>query len=626
MSPRNPSSSSLKALTLAAMGVVYGDIGTSPLYAMKEAFSSEHGLALSDGNIVGVVSLIIWALILVVTLKYVLLVTRASNDGEGGIMALLALALSPFKPCTRRYSMLIVIGLIGTALFFGDGIITPSISVLSAVEGLSIATPALTDYVVPVTVAILLALYLMQRKGTAHIGKWFGPIMLVWFAALALMGLINIAAQPRILQALNPVHALMFLPHTGWVGFLTLGAVVLAVTGAEALYADMGHFGARPIRIAWLTMVFPALALSYLGQGALLLVDPGAAVNPFYHQLGSWAVYPLIMLATTAAIIASQATISGTFSIVRQAIALGYLPRLKVQYTSDEQIGQIYIPFINWLQLALVLAVVIGFGSSGSLASAYGIAVTTTMLATTCLTFFVIRDKWHINLLLCLGATGLFMAIDLALVSANLLKVRSGGWFPLLLGALAMVLMLTWRSGRRLVAANLHKNRIPLDEFLANLFSHPLTRVPGTAIFFRSEGDGVPHALLHNLSHNKVLHERTVFLTVHNRDVPYIHDEHRVGVRCLGNGCFQIDMHFGFQEERDIPKALELCAPYGLTFQLLDTSFYIARQTVIATMGGGMAHWREVLYATLARNARSASDYFRLPSNRVIELGAQVEI
>ncbi|NYT77515.1 potassium transporter Kup [Alcaligenaceae bacterium] len=608
------------------MGVVYGDIGTSPLYTMKEAFSPEHGLALTENNILGVVSLIVWMLILVVTLKYVLLVTRANNDGEGGIMALLALALSPFKHGTRRYTVLVLIGLIGTALFFGDGIITPSISVLSAVEGLSIATPALSEYVVPVTVVILLALYMVQRKGTAHIGRWFGPIMVIWFSALAVMGLINIVAQPHILQALNPLHAVMFLPQTGWVGFLALGAVVLAVTGAEALYADMGHFGAKPIRIAWLTMVFPALALSYLGQGALLMAQPSAVANPFYHQLGNWAVYPLVALATTAAIIASQATISGTFSIVRQAIALGYIPRLKVQYTSDEHIGQIYIPFINWLQLVLVLSVVIGFGSSSDLASAYGIAVTTTMLATTCLTFFVIRYKWHINLALCLAVTGLFMFIDLMLVSANMLKIPSGGWFPLLLAAIIIVLMLTWRTGRRLVAANLYKNRIPLEDFLSNLFGHPLTRVPGTAIFFRSEGDGVPHALLHNLSHNKILHERTVFLTVLNRDVPYVHEKYRVSVENLGNGCYQVDMRFGFQEDRDIPKALALCEPYGLEFQMLDTSFYIARQTVIATMGGGMAHWREVLYATLARNARSASDYFSLPANRVIELGAQVEI
>ncbi len=617
----------LKALAFAALGVVYGDIGTSPLYTMKEAFSPEHGLALSQANVLGVVSLILWGLVLVVTLKYVLLVTRANNGGEGGIMALLALALSPFQTRSRLRYVLTVIGLIGTALFFGDGIITPSISVLSAVEGLSIATPAFTQYVVPLTVVILLALYAFQRKGTAHIGKWFGPVMLLWFVALAIMGLHNIIQSPVILQAVNPIHALRFLVDNGWLAFVALGAIVLALTGAEALYADMGHFGPKPIRMAWLCVVFPALGLNYLGQGAVLLGNPAAVTNPFFHQLGAWSIYPLVALATIAAIIASQATISGTFSIVQQAIALGYLPRLKVRYTSERQMGQIYIPFINWLQLALVVMVVIGFGSSGNLASAYGIAVTTTMLATTCLTFFVIRHKWNFPLLICIAATGLFMVIDVALLSANLLKIASGGWFPLLLGACVMVLMLTWRTGRRLVAENLERHSIPLEDFLTALFSHDdMARVSGTAIFFRSEGDGVPHALLHNLSHNKILHERTIFLTVHNVDVPYIAPSERVTVTNLDHGCYQMDMYFGFQEERDIPRAMALCKPYGLEFELLDTSFFIARQTVIASMGGGMAHWREVLYATLARNARSASDYFRLPSNRVIELGAQVEI
>nr|WP_245153492.1 potassium transporter Kup [Allopusillimonas ginsengisoli] len=616
-----------KVLAFAALGVVYGDIGTSPLYTMKEAFAPEHGLALNHDNILGIVSLIFWGLMLVVTLKYVLLVTRANNGGEGGIMALLALALSPFKPRSRIRYALTVIGLIGTALFFGDGIITPSISVLSAMEGLSVATPAFTQYVVPLTVTILIALYAFQRKGTAYIGRWFGPIMLLWFSALAIMGLINIFHHPVILHALNPFYALRFMVDAGWLAFVALGAIVLALTGAEALYADMGHFGAKPIRMAWLCVVFPALSINYLGQGAVLLGDPATLANPFFHQLGNWSVYPLVALATMATIIASQATISGTFSIVQQAIALGYLPRLKVRYTSDRQMGQIYIPFINWLQLLLVVLVVIGFGSSGNLASAYGIAVTTTMLATTFLTFFVIRYKWNLPLLICVAATAIFMVIDIALLSANLLKVASGGWFPLLLGALIMVLMLTWRTGRRLVADNLERHRIPLDEFLASLFSHDqMTRVPGTAIFFRSEGDGVPHALLHNLSHNKILHERTIFLTVHNADVPYIDSSQRVAVTDLGHGCYQMGMYFGFQEERDIPRALALCKPLGLEFEMLDTSFFIARQTVIAAMGGGMAHWRQVLYATLARNARSASDYFRLPSNRVIELGAQVEI
>jgi len=624
--PDSQPSSNLKTLALAAIGVVYGDIGTSPLYTMKEAFAPVHGLAPTQDNILGVVSLILWGLIIVVTLKYVILVMRADNEGEGGIMALLALALSTFKRQSRTHYVLTFIGLVGTALFFGDGVITPSISVLSAVEGLSIATPALSGYVMPMAVGILVGLYMLQRKGAAHIGKWFGPIMLVWFIALAIMGSLNIIQHPIVLEAFNPMHAFGFLAQNGWLAFISLGAIVLALTGAEALYADMGHFGAKPIQVAWLYAVFPALALNYLGQGAVLLANPAAIVNPFFHQLGSWSIYPLVMLATIAAIIASQATISGTFSIVQQAVALGYLPRLKVNYTSERHMGQIYIPFANWLQMTLVLMVVIGFGSSEHLAAAYGIAVTTTMLATTCLTFFVIRFKWRLNLALCIGATLMFLVIDVALLSANLLKVASGGWFPLLLGAGVMLLMLTWQTGRLMVAETMERHLIPIDDFLSSLFTHGITRIAGTAVFFRSVGDGVPHALLHNLSHNKVLHERIIFLTVHDADVPYIPAARRMKITELGHGCYQMDLHYGFQEERDIPRALAACAPYGLTFEMLETSFFISRQTILASGRGRMAHWRQALYVTMARNARSAADYFRLPRNRVIELGAQIEI
>ena len=618
--------SSLAALTLAAIGIVYGDIGTSPLYTMKEVFSPEHGLPLNQENLFGVVSLIEWALIIVVSLKYVTLVLRADNRGEGGIMALVALALSSVGQKSRWYTPLVFIGLIGTAMFFGDGVITPAISVLSAIEGLEVATPALTPYVVPMTVLVLVALYMLQSKGTAGIGKWFGPIVVVWFASLAGMGLINIIENPAILAALNPIHAFRFLNQNGWLAFVALGAIVLAMTGAEALYADMGHFGKRAVRLAWFSIVFPALALNYLGQGALLLGNPGAVSNPFFQQLGAWAIYPLVALSTVATVIASQATISGTFSIAQQAIALGFLPRMRVLHTSDREMGQIYIPLINWMQLCVVLLAVIGFGSSSNLASAYGIAATTTMLMTTILTFFVIRYRWRYNLFLCFAATGFFMTIDVTLFSANTLKILHGGWFPLVLAAVIVVLMLTWRDGRQLVYDNLRKHLIPLEDFLQSLFISPPARVEGTAIFFRAEGDGVPHAMLHNLLHNKVLHERTVFLTVFNADIPTIPPSERVKVEALGHQCYQVNVHYGFKDERDIPLALAQCAPAGLDFDTMNTSFFIARQTVIPRVGSGMAMWREALFATLSRNARDAADYYRVPTNRVIELGTQVEI
>jgi KUP system potassium uptake protein len=618
--------SSLAALTLATIGVVYGDIGTSPLYTMKEVFSPEHGLPLSRENLFGVVSLIVWALIIIVSLKYVSLVLRADNRGEGGTMALVALVLSSVGQASRWHGPLVLVGLTGAALFFGDGVITPAISVLSAIEGLEVATPAFQPYVVPLTVIVLVALYMLQSKGSAGIGKWFGPIMMVWFVVLAAMGLVNIVEQPAILGAINPVHAARFLLDNGWLAFIALGAIVLAVTGAEALYADMGHFGKRPIRVAWFAVVLPGLALNYLGQGALLLAQPDAVSNPFYQQLGPWSVYPLVALSTVATVIASQATISGTFSIAQQAIALGFLPRMRVTYTSEREIGQIYIPLINWLQLGMVLLAVIGFGSSSKLASAYGIAVTATMLMTTILTFFVVRYRWHYPLVLCWAATGFFLLIDVVLFSANTLKILHGGWFPLVLGACIVSLMLTWRDGRQLVYDNLKKHMIPLNDFLESLFISPPARVEGTAIFFRAEGDGVPHAMLHNLVHNKVLHERTVFLTVHNADIPTIQPRERVKVEQLGHNCYQLDVHYGFKDDRDIPHALALCAQAGLEFEMMNTSFFISRQNVIPTVGKGMALWREAMYATMSRNARDAADYYRVPANRVIELGTQVEI
>lgn len=618
--------SSIAALTLAAIGIVYGDIGTSPLYTMKEVFAKHHGLSPVPVNVLGVVSLILWGLIIVISLKYVTLVLRADNRGEGGIMAMTALALSSVTQKSRWYYPVMLLGMVGAGLFFGDGVITPAISVLSAIEGLEVAAPGLKPYVIPVTLAVLVALYVVQRRGTAGIGKWFGPIVLVWFITLAAMGIGNIARNPVILIAFNPLHALGFLIHNGWFAFVSLGAVVLALTGAEALYADMGHFGKKTVRLAWFSIVAPALALNYLGQGALLLSNPAAVSNPFFLQLGPWSVYPLVVLSTMATVIASQATISGAFSVTQQAIALGFLPRMRIRQTSESQKGQIYIPLVNWLQLAAVILAVVGFGSSSNLASAYGIAATATMLTTTLLTFFVVRFGWKFPLLLSVAATGFFLMIDVALFSSTSLKIISGGWFTLTISALMVMLMLTWRRGRELVFQSLQRQLIPLDDFLQSLFINPPLRVPGTAVFFRAEGDGVPHALLHNLLHNQVLHERTIFLTVFATDIPRIPDRERIKVVPLGHNCYQVNVFYGFSDERDIPNALQKGRHAGLSIDPMQTSFFIARQTVLATPKAGMALWREALYAAMSRNARDAADYFKIPPNRVIELGAQVEI
>jgi KUP system potassium uptake protein len=618
--------SSLTALTLAAVGIVYGDIGTSPLYTLKTIFDPTHGLSLSTPNLLGIVSLIFWGLTLIVSLKYVTLVLRADNRGEGGIMALMALALNSVTRHSRWHFPLMLIGVVGATMFYGDSVITPAISVLGAIEGLEVATPGLEKYVVPLTIVVLLVLYSVQRHGTAGIGRWFGPIMLIWFAALAVMGIINIIQAPVILHALNPWHALEFMLRNRFIAFVALGAVVLSLTGAEALYADMGHFGKKPIRFAWFLIVFPALALNYLGQGGLLIAHPDAVENPFFHQLGSWSVLPLVLLSTMAAVIASQATISGTFSMTKQAIALGLLPRMRVMHTSESEIGQIYIPAVNWLQLIVVLIAVVGFGSSDKLAGAYGIAVTATMFATTILTFFVTRYRWHLPLAVCIGATGFFMVMDVMLFSASTLKLLHGGWFPLLLGAVLLTIMLTWKRGRELVFENLEKHAIPLGDFLQSLFVAPPDRVAGTAIFLRGESDGVPHALLHNLLHNKVLHERVIFLTVRIREEPYVPSSQQVEVVSLGHNCFQLNVTYGFKDEPDIPDILRLCADKGLEFEMMETSFFIARQTVISVPGRGMNQFREHLYVAMQRNARTAADYYQIPANRVIELGTQVEI
>jgi KUP system potassium uptake protein len=619
--------SSTAALTLLAIGVVFGDIGTSPLYAVKETFNPDTGMALTMANVLGGLSTIFWSLMIVVTLKYVLLIMRANNNGEGGIMALLALASSAVANHPRRRATVVTAGLVGASLFFGDAVLTPAISVLSAVEGIEVGTSAFTPYVVPAAVVILITLFTFQARGTEFVGKLFGPVCVVWFLSLGTIGMVNIAQNPVVLHALKPTYALAFLTGHSLESFVVLGAVVLAITGAEALYADMGHFGVKPIRLAWFGLVFPALVLNYFGQGALLLALPGAIENPFYLSFPPWALYPMVVLATLATVIASQATISGAYSIAKQAIQLGYLPRMDVQQTSERAIGQVYIPAINWGLLIAVLAAVIGFGSSSRLASAYGVAVVGTMMVDTFLTFFVIRYGWRYNLLLCLIATGSFMLVDVTFFSATLLKLHNGGWFPIAIGALVLVLMSTWRRGRDILMAQLKQQSIPLDTFLQSLLASPPARVPGTAVFLTSTKGVVPHALLHNLIHNKVLHQRVVFLTVIVKDVPYVSSEERVAVAPLGHECYRIVMNFGFKDQPDVPKTFELCGEYGLEFQPMQTSYFLSRETVIACERiKGMALWRERLFAAMTRNAGSVVEYFHLPANRVIELGSQVEI
>lgn len=616
------------ALTLAALGIVYGDIGTSVLYAAKEVFNPVHGIPLDHGTIIGGISAIFWSLMIVVSLKYVTLIMRADNRGEGGIMALLALSSTAVQAHPRWRVGLLLLGAFGAALFYGDAVLTPAISVLSAVEGLEVGTTALKPFVVPISVGVIVALFVFQRHGTAVVGKLFGPVMLVWFAALAVGGIHGVIGNPAILAALNPFNGLEFVTAHGWASFLVLGAIVLGVTGAEALYADMGHFGRRPIRTAWFGLVFPALALNYLGQGALLMSNPAAVNNPFYQMFPAWALYPMVGLATAATVIASQATISGAYSLTKQAIQLGFLPRMNIVHTSAKEIGQIYLPGVNWILLAAVLAAVVGFGSSTALASAYGLSVTGTMLIDTFLTFFVIRFAWKYNLMLCLFATGFFIVVDIAFFSASVLKLAEGGWFPLLMASIVYTVMLTWRRGRQILVRRLQSSAIPLDAFRSSLFAYPPTRVPGTAIFMAADPDAVPHALLHNLSHNKVMHERVVFVTVTIHDVPWIPAEERVQVESMGHEWYMIRMQFGFKDRPDVSEGLRLCAKYGLEFNLMETSFFLNRETLVpvANAEDGMAMWRERMFATMARNASSVTDYFNIPANRVIELGTRIEI
>jgi len=619
--------SSLPALAIAAIGVVYGDIGTSPLYALKEVFAPSHGIALTPANIIGVVSMIIWTLTIVVSLKYVSLILRADNNGEGGIMAMIALASSAVGRSSKLYPVIIVTGLAGAALFYGDGVITPAISVLSAVEGLDVATPAFKPYVLPITITVITGLYFVQKRGTGKIAVVFGPIMMLWFGVLALLGLYNASiGDPRIWSAFNPAWAIDFVYRQPLIAFIALGAIVLAVTGAEALYADMGHFGKKPIRLAWFGYVFPALALNYIGQGALLLARPETITNPFFNQVSQAFVLPLVILATAAAVIASQATISGTFSLTKQAIQLGFLPRMTILHTSVKEAGQIYIPFVNWMQYLLVVAAVVGFGSTTAMASAYGISVTGSMMIETIMTFFVIRYGWKYSLILCVGATGAFLFIDLMFFAANSLKIAQGGWFPLLLGGMILTLMLTWQRGRNLIRKATEDQAIELKSFLKSLFIAPPARVEGTAVYLNAKSGIVPRALMHNLLHNKVLHERNVFLSVRNMDVPWVPFSNRVTVTPMGNNCFAIEVRYGFKNTVDIPKALELCETHGLEFDAMQTSYFLSRHSLVSDRSAGMPLWQEKIFGAMLRNASDPAEYLGLPTNRVIELGAQIRI
>ena len=624
-SPHKKSPAALAALTLAALGIVYGDIGTSPLYALKEIFHGGHVAATPD-NILGVLSLVFWTITVIISLKYVLLILRADNHGEGGLIAMLALATTAVrdKPALRR--ALMTVGLFGTAVFYGDGVITPAISVLSAVEGLEVAAPRLHEWVIPLTLLVLTGLFAVQRFGTGGIGKWFGPITLVWFAVLVALGLPHIAAQPGVLVALNPAYAIGFFAQQPLVAFIALGAVVLVVTGGEALYADLGHFGKLPIRIAWYALVMPALVINYFGQGAMLLANPAAISNPFYLMAPGWARLPLVFLATAATVIASQALISAAFSVTKQAIQLGILPRMAIHHTSVRDTGQIYVPFVNWgLYVFIVLAVVM-FKSSSSQASAYGIAVTLDMTITTVMTFFVIRYGWKYPLPLCIAATGFFFVVDFAFFASNLLKLLAGGWFPIVIGIGMFVLMITWTQGRRMLTRKLREESIPLRDFLDAVFVNPPTRVEGTAVFLSSEAGATPNALMHNLKHNKVLHAYNLFVTVTHHDVPWVGFKDRLSLDTLGHDCWAVTLNFGFKNDPDVPEALELLKGRGVPLDDMSTSYFLSRDIVIPTLGEGMPMWREKLFASMHRNAAAAADFLNLPTNRIVELGAKVEI
>jgi KUP system potassium uptake protein len=611
-------------LALGALGVVYGDIGTSPLYTLRECLNS---LSLSPDhpNVLGVLSLIFWTIAIVVTLKYVLIVMRADNNGEGGTLALLALVLQ--SGCGARASaVLLMAGMLGASLFYGDGMITPAISVLSAVEGLELATPRFKSYVIPITVVILIVLFGVQRRGTAQVSTWFGPVMAVWFVVLGVLGLSGILRSPAVLAAVNPWHGLQFAVSHGKAVVVTLGAVVLAVTGAEALYADMGHFGAGPIKAAWYSLVWPSLVLNYFGQGGLLLADPAAAKNPFFLLGPAWTLIPMVILATVATVIASQAVISGAFSMTAQALQLGLVPRLEIVHTSEEERGQIFVPWINWSICACVIGLVVGFQSSSNMAAAYGIAVTGTMLATTMMMYFLARNAWHWSLAKIVIVVGPMFCVDLAFFLANTSKVVEGGWFPLLVAVLLFTVMSTWRTGRLLLYKRLYPEIIPLDAFVKSLEVGPPERVPGTAVFLTAHAGGVPHALLHNLKHNKVLHERVIILNIVTANTPRVPEASRAEIAPIGAEFYRLTAHFGFMEIPDVPRLLDSCSRLGFHWDEMETSFFLNRQRVIPTSREGMSMWRERLYAAMVRNSANATDFFRIPPNRVIELGSRVEL
>ncbi len=616
-----------QALALAALGVVYGDIGTSPLYALKEVFGgAHHPVPITPDNVLGILSLVFWALMAVVSGKYVSFIMRANNRGEGGIMALMALALRNSPAGSRKRWIIVTLGLFGAALFYGDGVITPAISVLSAVEGLEVIAPAFKPFVIPLSLIVLIGLFIIQRRGTASVGKLFGPVMVIWFGVLALFGVSNIITEPSVLRALNPAWGVSFLFANPSLGFFSLASVVLVLTGGEALYADMGHFGRRPIQLAWFGMVLPALLLNYFGQGALLLRDPAAIENPFYLLAPNWALMPLVILSTIATVIASQAVISGAFSMTLQAMQLGYLPRFQVRHTSESEMGQIFLPAINWVLLVAVIALVLGFGSSDNLAAAYGIAVTGTMLITNLLAFVVTRDMWGWKTWQAVLCVLPFVVIDGAFFTANSTKIVAGGWFPLVFGLAVFIVLTTWKRGREVLHMKLDQDSIELAPFITSLGLGGCTRVPGTAVFLTGRPEGVPRSMLHSLKHYKVLHERMVIVTIRIFDVPFVPEIDRVEVANLGESFWRVTVHYGFKEEPDLPAALGECAHFGLAFDMMDTSFFLGRETLIPRFGGEMASWRVLLFALMFRNASSLTAFFKIPSNRVVELGSQIVI
>ena len=610
---------------MGAIGVVYGDIGTSVLYSIKEVFAGGH-VPFTPDNVYGILSIFFWTLTVIVSLKYVTLVLRADNNGEGGLIAMLALASTAVQDKPRLKRVLLLVGIFGTSLFYGDGVITPAISVLSAVEGLEVISPNFTKAVVPTTLVILFGLFAVQKHGTTGIGKFFGPITIVWFACIALLGVSQIVTHPEILFALSPHYALMFIWANPGVTFIILGAVVLCVTGAEALYADLGHFGKKPIRLAWFFIVMPSLVLNYFGQGALLLSNPAAVKNPFFMMAPDWALLPLVALATLATVIASQALITGAFSVTKQAIQMGYLPRLRIEHTSVRDTGQIYLPFVNWALFVTIVLAVVMFRSSSNLAAAYGIAVCTDMLITTILTFYVIRYGWKYPLALCIAATSVFFIVDFAFFASNLMKLFAGGWFPLVIGGGVFTLMITWKEGRRLLNEKLRTDAIDLPSFLDSVFVSPPQRVAGTAVFMTAEPGIVPNALLHNLKHNKVLHEQNLFVTVRSHEVPWIGMDKRLQVDALGHDCWQIIVHYGFKNDQDLPKALALLTGRGIKLNPMSTSYFLSRDIVTPTLGSGMMLWREKLFAQMHHSATAAAEFLNLPSNAVVELGSKVEI